>query len=125
MKISEIELLDIDDLYDLSNKIQQATLALEKAKQEQTTLLALITKKATQDSNLWVGGKQPSVAYIKEQYHVLGYDEDTYITLNKMREFIYTVEADKNKFEREFNLGLKLLDVWRTHEANKRRTINS
>lgn len=121
MNISELELQDLDDFYKLSDGIENTALTLESAKQQLTELLATITSTVTKNELYWVGGKPPSVSYIKEQYQVIGYDQQTYDQLHKLRVDIMAMEALKAKYEREFNLGLKLLDVWRTYSANKRR----
>lgn len=124
MKISDVEsVLDLDTLYDLSSNIEQVSLSLEGAKQQLTDLVAKITRTVTKDEVYWVAGKPPSVSFIKEQYHILGYDQTTYEELTKLRNDIYLMEIAKSKFEREFNLALKLLDVWRTYSANNRRTL--
>ena len=124
MKISELELADLDDLWELSRSIETASLSLEAAKQQLTTLLARITKNVTEKEIYWVSGKSPSMAYIKEHYHILGYDNDTYTQLYQLRTDIASLEIAKARYEREFNLSLKLLDVWRTYSANKRRAMN-
>jgi len=125
MRISELELMDMDDLYGLSSSIEATSLQLEGKKQELTTLLAFITKLVTSNDKYWIGGKPPSVSFIKEQYHILGYDDDTLSKLASLREAIYSLDTVKSKYEREFYLALKLLDVWRTYSANKRRSSAS
>lgn len=116
----KIDLPDFDDLYSLSEKIYNAQLAVSTTEQALEDLLARITKRVIEDRSMWIGDKQPSIAYIQSNHHRLGFDEGSQSDLLSLRLLLSQHQATFEKLKRDFTLSVKQIEAWRTFEANKR-----
>jgi len=118
--MGEVKLPDFDDLIGLAEEIgaRKTRLLINKAKLEQEH--ALITEVVSSDSTYYVGGKPPSMAYIKSNYHVLGINTEGGNRIQELRNSIAEDEGSLKEKELLFDVYRDMIDVWRTESANKR-----
>ncbi len=118
MKIENLP--DFDELIALTGEIGglKTTLMVDKA--GLARLEAEITEKVTKDAQYHVGGKAPSMAYIKSHYHTLGCDKKTFEDLNTLKSTIAKNEGKLREKDLLFQVYRDMIDVWRTESANKR-----
>jgi hypothetical protein len=111
---------DFDELIALSGEIGglKTTLMVDKA--SLARLEAEITEKVTKDAQYHVGGKAPSMAYIRSHYHTLGCDKGTFKELSDLKTTIAENEGKLREKDLLFQIYRDMIDVWRTESANKR-----
>lgn len=111
---------DFDELIALTGEIGglKTTLMVDKA--SLSRLEAEITERVTKLPQYHVGGKAPSMAYIKSHYHILGCDDETCGELDKLKSIIAENEGKLREKDLLFQVYRDMIDVWRTESANKR-----
>ncbi len=114
------DLPDFDELANLTTEIGglKTQIMLDKVALER--LEAEITEKVTSLPQYHIGGKPPSMAYIKSHYHVLGCDEETAQELAEIKGILAENEGKLKEKELLFQVYRDMIDVWRTESANKR-----
>lgn len=115
--VTEI-LPDFEDLQKLAEDIKR--LAFEKAKLEHLIKEreSQIFVTCTKDEKYFVGGKPPSVSFIQSAYIYTGLEGE----LTKTRSELITVDVSLERTKMQYSLYKDLLDIWRTLNANERKT---
>lgn len=120
----KIELPDFEDMYQLIEEIRDTQLRVANYKDSLSKAKAEVTQLVTNNDQYWVGGKPPSVSYIKETYHIIGYDPDSKEILDRLSVALAMGETELDALTRKFSLMKEQIGVWRTFEANKRVAVD-
>lgn len=115
----EINLPDFEDMYATIDKIKELTLRKLKAELLIKGAINKVVRKVTTDATYFVNGKIPSMSFIEKTYIFSGLDKEILPVREEYAELSSSLEHLKLKF----SLDTSMIDVWRTMEANKRRTV--
>ena len=117
--INEATVPDFDDMMNVAESIKK--MAIEKSKLElkieDTVAKAVHT--VTTDSDFFVNGKPPSMAFIKTTYEFGGIHGELYYLRLQLGEVSAELDFLKNKLE----VYRQMIEVWRTISANKRASV--
>ena len=120
--MSSIQLPDFDEMIALAEEIGSLNTELVLAKEERDFVQGEITKHVFADKELWVGGKQPSMEYIKSTFHHVGYDDNTkeqiVASVKKVAELLGKLEYKQNLFQ----VYRDIISVWRANQFNKKES---
>lgn len=117
------DLPDFEDLLALAKEVGETETALIKTKFSLEELLADITAKVTKTQRYWVSDKPPSMSYIENNYHKLGYNDETKEALRVAREGIAELTGNLTTAKNSFQVMRDMVSVWQTHQANQRATV--
>lgn len=118
--MKKVELPDFDDMIKLAKEIGSKKTRIMLLEAGLDALLAEITQTTTTDEKYFVGGKPPSVAFIKENYHVLGLNDEHKATIINLKFDIANLTGELKADENLFKVYQEIINVWRTQSANER-----
>lgn len=124
MGISLNELPDFNDIMGIANEIGSLKTSLMQSKASLDVLLAMISGTVTTEEKYLLGGKRPSMSYIKSYYHILGTTDGERTALASLRSDIASFEGQLKTAEAIFIVMREQINIWRTESANKRSAID-
>ena len=122
--MKQVEIPDFDDMFKLAEEIGKLT--REKLILEHTLEVreAWIVRRVVSDPKYFVGGKSPSMEFIKKTYLITGLvDEDGGSELIKQRAELTEKISELEKSKLRFQVYRDMIDVWRTVSANQRAAV--
>jgi hypothetical protein len=117
--MTEINLPDFSDLQNASDRIVALTYQESMLKLDIDIIKAGIIGVVMSDPQYLVGGKVPSMDYIKNTYLVTGLDDKLPA---KLRE-LYDIQRQLDSAKSELDFLRRTIDIWRTKQYNERQTL--
>lgn len=115
-----VELPDFEEMYIMAQDIGKLTTNLALAEAELDSLIAEITQITSTDEKYFINEKPPSMAYTKDQYHILGIEEIPKELLDEKQKQIFNMEGELEEKKLLFRLYRDIIDVWKTEQFNQR-----
>lgn len=123
--MKEVNLPDFEELVELSTKIGDTERKLIESKDRLDEIKSAITLHVINNSEFWTGNKikPPSMEFIKNTYHIQGFDDNTGTLLVRTRQQVADYTGTLSRLKRTFDIYRDQISVWQTQEANKRASL--
>ena len=115
----KISLPDFEDMYSTIDKIKEYSLKKLAKELEIKAQVSKVVAEVMTNPQYFLNGKAPSMNFVEKTYFFSGLDGELLPLRDDLAGIVSTLEHLKLKF----SLDNSMIDVWRTMEANKRRSI--
>jgi len=118
-EINEATVPDFEDMMKVAEEIRDKSMAKSKLELKIDDKVAKTVHTVTTDSDFFVNGKPPSMAFIKTTYEFGGIHGELY----ELRQQLGVVTAELDYLKNKLDVYRQMIEVWRTVSANKRASV--
>lgn len=119
MEGTRILLPDFEEFFAIVEKIKATSLELANLELEIETAEADIIRRATRDGQFFVGGKMPSMEYLKNTFKITGFNGE----LCPLRKRVIELSVELDFLKKRYEILKIACDLWRTQSSNERLNL--